>query len=74
MSLGILIRGADKPQKNITLGQKSGPGLLIKKLPKNTPCGGRHAATLTGFAVNSQNTRKLQTHEIFLFRDITGEG
>lgn len=46
MSLGILILGVDKPQNNATLGQKSGPGLLIKKLPKNSMAGGQGNNTL----------------------------
>lgn len=36
--------------------------------------GGVHTVTLKDFVGNSQNTPKLQIHEIFLLHDIIGEG
>lgn len=79
MSLGASILGADEPQKNITLGQKSRLGLLIKKLPETSMEGGTAGREQTHrgsrrSAAPSQTTPGVQTHQMFLLHDITGEG
>lgn len=75
MCLGMAVLGeADKPQKNITLEKKKKKRLIFTHQKARQGGGGVHSVTLKESAGNSQNTPKLQIHEIFWLHVIIGEG